>query len=790
MKGKTIKATVCVIEILVILASFLTVSNAILDSNIQKKIKKYEVAVVFDNSGSMFHYEDGPESWCRAKYAMEIFGSMLNYESGDSMTIYPMWYVSTGTEPETNSKDTVQPVKIESINDLEKIRHMFTPGTDGRGTPFEPVEEAYSALKQSDKDEKWLIVLTDGTFNGETRQDTNDKERQKEFDKEKLSRLLTAKCTDGIKVQYLAIGEGISEEANLNELTNGKDFFADTARDTSEVTEKMIKICNLIFERKDLDDRFISDNRLKLDVSMDNLIVFVAGKEAGEVTLTAPDGRQIVPKSDSGVRKWSELKYSYGMREKYQTKEDRSLYGQVVIFGADGGSSEYSGLVRGDYTIDYKGDIEIYYEPSVAIDIRVSSDKDGKDIITPQIDENGEIKTLEEGDYYIFYDLIDKGAALTTGETIPVTDNDLIKCENGLNGKAIFKDQDGNIINEQALGKSGSSIKFNEGETVYFNVEGEYLDGYKISTADSAESFTFRIVKASTLKIKAEQDQSWYQLGKEDEWKPFYLNVTLGGDPLEEKIFNECEPTVSFKPELKYKIEPDAKNSRYIVYIGKDENDKVAQSAIGDYKGEFSVKCTNDNEKISPSKSDSVKFEIRNYPYWYKIAAWILSFLLVAGIILFIMSRKAMPKNIRIVADSTDFRVGIKLIEGNNAKVTYRKKQKNITIASPDYDIVQNATGSVTLSLKPIDRLWTPSKNRRVTVYGISTNGAVEEVEVQGTTYVRHPKTRKWIDSVYADDETAEIKPIEQNIRNATIGLTMKNGKKTVSTCECSLVHR
>ncbi len=49
MKGKTIKATVCVIEILVILASFLTVSNAILDSNIQKKIKKYEVAVVFDN---------------------------------------------------------------------------------------------------------------------------------------------------------------------------------------------------------------------------------------------------------------------------------------------------------------------------------------------------------------------------------------------------------------------------------------------------------------------------------------------------------------------------------------------------------------------------------------------------------------------------------------------------------------------------------------------------------------------------------------------------------------------
>ena len=60
-----------------------------LTANAAKKTEKsYEIAIVFDNSGSM--YENQGKSWCRAKYAMEIFASMLNYDKGDKLWIYPL----------------------------------------------------------------------------------------------------------------------------------------------------------------------------------------------------------------------------------------------------------------------------------------------------------------------------------------------------------------------------------------------------------------------------------------------------------------------------------------------------------------------------------------------------------------------------------------------------------------------------------------------------------------------------------------------------------------------------
>ena len=56
-------------------------------ANYSKVEKSYDIAVVFDNSGSMYNNE----AWCRAKYAMEIFASMLNYDKGDKLKIFTMW---------------------------------------------------------------------------------------------------------------------------------------------------------------------------------------------------------------------------------------------------------------------------------------------------------------------------------------------------------------------------------------------------------------------------------------------------------------------------------------------------------------------------------------------------------------------------------------------------------------------------------------------------------------------------------------------------------------------------
>lgn len=775
MKKTIIRSLVSVIFAFVIAFQGLAcLSAGAIASNVSKKTTSHDIAVVFDNSGSMYRKE-GKESWCRAKYAMEIFASMLNFAEGDKMTIYPMWYVSTTETPAKESK-AVEPVSISSTSDLKKITYMYTPCSDGKvNTPFEPVEEAYSDLKQSTCDEKWLIVLTDGTFNLEKR----NQEKDENFTKEKLKNGIVGKASDSIKVQYLAIGTDIEDDADLEEYENGKTFFSTVADNTDELTDEMVNICNRIFQRKTLDNKYLSrgSKKLNLEVSMNQLIVFVAGDGASVKSLTAADGTKVEILNDSGVRKCSPIKYSHGkqLSGDYDTDVDKSLYGQVVTF---------SECPAGEYTLDYTGkNIQIFYEPKIEIDIKVSRNPDGTDIMEPN--SEGEVKTLEEGDYYVFYDLVD---GINHN---PVTDKEIVDCEDGLSALVVFTDESGNKVGEHKLGSSGDAVGFVENQTVYFEIKGTYLDDYEISTSDDAKSFTFKIVKATTLKAKATASQTWYQTGKEEKWETIKVEATIGSEKLTKKVFDECRLLVKFSPEITYWVEGNSEESCYYVHLGMDDSKKIVTAPIGNYVGEFSVVCTNDNEKINPSKIDKVKFEVRSYPFWYRIAAAVLSILLLVGIILFIMSRKAMPKDIKIVPDSTEFKVGTKKIEGVNATVKYSRKLKTLTVKTPEYDIVQGATGGVTFTLVPIDRLWTPSKNRRVTVVGISTTGSVDEIELLGIDYVRSPKTRKWTDSAYLDDDSSDaVRPINQNIRNATISLIMRDGRRVVSSMDCDVKHK
>lgn len=748
-------------------ASLLYTSAA--QSSITKPEITYDIAVVFDNSGSMYGQE-GSNSWCRAKYAMEVFGSMLNYERGDSMEIFPMWYVSTTKTPASKSQK-VEPVSITSMEDLEKITYMYTPCTDGGvDTPFEPVEEAYSALQSSEKDKKWLVVLTDGTFN----KDIRSQKVAEDYTKEKLKSKLLSKCSGSISVQYLAIGEEINENADLSEYTNGTDFFADLAKNTEAVTDKMIEICNRIFERQILDNKYIGSSSIELDVSMTKLIIFVAGKNAAIKSLTDSKGNKMIPVSDSGVRKYSSLKYSHGKAGKssfYNTKVDDSLYGQVITYG---------NCVQGKYTLDYVGKIQAFYEPDIKIDIKVASDKSGTDIIEPNSD--GDVKTLEEGNYYVFYDLADN----VTNSV--VTDSPLIKSK-GLRASvvSIIDDKEGA---ETKLAASGSSISFKEGETIYFKVVGEYLNGYKIRTSDNAKEYTFRIVKPTTLKAKVTQTQDWYCTKDLSEWDPITVKVNLAGEALSKDIFNKCTLTVNTEPKISYKVVPDASSSGYTVYFGKDKNDKSVIPDVGNYHVEFSVKCNDDNEKIRSSKTDDANFEIRGYPFWYRIIAAILLLLLLIGIILFIMSRKAMPKKIVLVTDSTEFKVKGKKVEGIHANVKYDKKGKSLKVITPPYDINTAATGSITLRLQPVDRLWTKSKNRRVHISGISASGFVNDIDLNGTTYEKHPKFHQWVDSSYIDEDNDVLRPVDQNIKNASVEINFRDGRKAISYLKCELKHK
>ena len=159
-------------------------------ATVSKVSKTYEIAVVFDNSGSMYN----DQSWCRAKYAMEIFASMLDYGNGDVLKIFPMWEVTTdGTMPASGGSYSA--IEIRNSADINKISNMYTVRPSN--TPFAPVSEAFQVLQTSAAQEKWLIVLTDGKFNEEARGQSAAIDLQS-----RLSQL----ASSAVKVQYLGIG--------------------------------------------------------------------------------------------------------------------------------------------------------------------------------------------------------------------------------------------------------------------------------------------------------------------------------------------------------------------------------------------------------------------------------------------------------------------------------------------------------------------------------------------------------------------------------------------------------
>ena len=240
---KKLSAVCMLIVMLINIFCSIQVSEAAV---VSKKEKAYEIAVVFDNSGSM--YEN--EAWCRAKYAMEIFASMLHYENGDVLKIFPMWEVTTdGSTPDSGG--SYAGIEVRGSADIDKISNLYT--TQAGNTPFAPILEAKQALEASSASEKWLIVLTDGEFNLVQRDDT-----YKDMDSGELLDRLKQAASGDIKVQYLGFG-------NASALKSDEDanFFAKKSSDTS-LKDDLISICNNIFQRSVLPGKYIKGNKINL----------------------------------------------------------------------------------------------------------------------------------------------------------------------------------------------------------------------------------------------------------------------------------------------------------------------------------------------------------------------------------------------------------------------------------------------------------------------------------------------------------------------------------------------
>lgn len=595
-----------VISFLTVIVSVPLTANAASTTKVEKS---YEIAVVFDNSGSMYDNK----AWCRAKYAMEIFASMLNYENGDRLRIYPMWQVTTdGSKPTKGGSFSA--IEINSDKDINKISNLYT--VNPSNTPFAPAQEACDYLKTVNGKEKWIIVLTDGEF--------NQIERNKDvgtLSNSDLKNRLIKLATNGIKVQYLGFGGAAELKSD-----EAKSFYAKKSTDTS-LKDDLIGICNSIFQRSILPANRLKGQSLELDLSMKNLIVFAQGSNAKIISLTDQSGKEIGITLNSGQRKYSKI----GARGYENAPIDSTLAGQVVTF---------SGCAKGKYTLNYSDAdaIQIFYEPDVDIKVTLTNN-DGQIV-------DGSSGKISAGEYVVKSSIVDSN----TGED--VTSHELMG-------------SDVKIVTKVKTSKDSSYKDYKNGEKILLEpdastdivVVGTYLKDYTITSEGDAKLAWLKGINieepAADFKtdIKVLQSQSWYRLKDNESWKPIRVYLTLEGQPLKDDQFKRAKLNIKFSNDIKYKCEAVPEESAYDIYIAKDEGDKYSAPKTGKYKIIASATYVDEIGKETAAKDTSASFEIQKYSKVWKWLFWAIVLLIIIVIITAFLNHPVMPTNIYLKAN-------------------------------------------------------------------------------------------------------------------------------------------
>ncbi len=626
--GKRIFAVFLALFMMMSVAAALCVGSGaedVIEDNTPTRV----IAIVFDNSGSMFIKEDGgvkydPMAWCRATYAIEVFASMLNEHEGrqpDKLLIYPMNQLSAGGDICERGKNIV--VTAGDENERALIRD-FQTANDGGTTPIESIDWAKKGLDAESADEKWLIILTDGvTFhNGGVAMDTDDT-------KSALEGKISACLEDDVNVAYLGIGKDIKEPSAHGKNTT---YISSVARNATDITKKLSEMCNSIFGRAQLRGSYFKNNKdLNFDVSMRKLIVFLQGKDISGVKLKDSDGKVIEPSktvdtrySDKGV---AESKYN-------ELQVDKDLQGVVVT---------YEGCDSGEYTLDYKGNnpvVDVYYEPNVELRGALYVIEGGQE--TEVHPENGE--PLPPGEYVFRLALYDKGVKDGEGALV---ESDLIgdpeyhitytlKHGDGDGGPTGIDGNEAHITLQE-----GDELGAEGGAALEYSVN--YLENFTIHKDSTHElkwpGFISIPVPPADLKITVDDLEGYYTKSSLD-GASFVPKITLDGQPLTDEELKDKMTTVSDIPLEEPELIPG--ESAYRIKFKTD-------GGIDSGKYNITLKLENITDpagNVLATKED-YKTEVGLLPIWLKVLLWAVGIALFLALAAFICTRTALPRGFR-----------------------------------------------------------------------------------------------------------------------------------------------
>ncbi len=495
------KRVIAKVLIVAMLATMLIMPNATVNAK-NTTSKSRAIYVVFDNSGSMYALPDGNinKAWSQATYAMEVFASMMNYENGDVMKIFPMHNIKT-----TGENGEVSSMTISSQSDIEKIHDMFTPYPDG--TPYVQANNAAKELKKllddKKKDEGWLIVLTDGVF-----EDPNGP-LGTVYPTDELNEDLVDKASlrKNMYVQFLAMGTAVGELPRGDESVG---FYSQQAGSSEEVVDALAVICNRIFKRNEYQG-YKTGAELEFDVPMGKVIVFAQGKDVKINSLKNADGGSVDIKESTDVSYSTNTGGGLTTYVHKTPEPDTSLKGAVAVF------ADSSPIEIGKYKLDVEGadSIKVYYEPDVEFSA-ILIDSEGRTVTD---------KEIANGDYSLKLGFVDKG----TGKFIEKTK--LLgtpKYSLKINGQSVSV-KDGVTVQEVDVKAEGESLEIEAGVKYLSESTDNLTNTYTVCTLEAEAK------GPTSIPLKSMEDSSnaitvtASRMGKaltEEQWKAADLKVT------------------------------------------------------------------------------------------------------------------------------------------------------------------------------------------------------------------------------------------------------------------------
>lgn len=557
--------------VLVCILLFSTAGTPALAANGTKNATSRAIAIVFDNSGSMYTKQN--KAWCRATYAIEVFASMMN--QGDTLQVYPMYEVTVGGKSYTSQN----PFSVSGGEDMSIIQSMYTPFAGD--TPIETIGDAYNGLRKTDADEKWLIVLTDGAVFYE-----NGAELKGSQTKERLEEVL-AEYNQDVNVLFL----GIDSVAVIPEVSGGGkyQYHTDKASDSRDTLTKLTEMCNMIFGRDVLNN---AGKQIDLDVSMKKLILFVQGKDISGVTLKNSSGASVGSPS---------LEYSprYGTQGAGTVRTD----GTPLSFSYDDSLSGYIAIYDTEldadvYSLSYSGDVtsvSVYYEPDVDLTAALT------DVYGAVMTESSE---LYPGTYFINYGLVDKYGNGTASDLLGKTGYTVTYSVNG-EEKTVKSDESGQV-----------ALELNEGDELDGKITVTYLSGYTIAkdSKDFGWPFGgFKIVPrpAGLLELRVSGGKDTYNLS-ELENNPYTVQLVYEGTPLTADQLSAAKVSVIIEGgNAGYTLEQVGNGcSLNLNYAAT-----AADTVCGGYTMRITADYTNEFDVTSTSSEISIPFTIEDDGY-------------------------------------------------------------------------------------------------------------------------------------------------------------------------------